>query len=101
MILVRVVFQAKHGKAGELVVGMKEALNQMKRGDPQSRGRLLTDLSGPFDTVVLEIEHASLAAAEQFRAQLFTRPAYQESRPRTEELVLSGHQEYYTIEAES
>jgi hypothetical protein len=82
-----------------LVGFMKQALDHMKRGEQQ--GRLLTDLSGPLDTVVLEIEHASLAAAEQFRAHLFSNPEFQESQPRTADLILSGHQEYYTIEAES
>jgi len=37
MILVRVVFQAKHGKAGEVVAGMKEALTLMKRADPGAK----------------------------------------------------------------
>ncbi len=99
MILVRIVFQAKQGKAGEVVEVMKQALDHMKRGE--QRGRLLTDLSGPLDTVVLEIEYASLAAAEQFRAHLYTTPEFQENQRRTEGLILSGHQELYTIEAES
>jgi hypothetical protein len=99
MTLVRIVFQAKQDKAGEVVESMKQALDHMKRGD--QRGRLLTDLSGPMDTVVLEIEHASLAAGEQFRAHLFTNPKFRERQARTEGLIRSGHQEYYTIEAES
>ena len=76
MILVRVVFQARNGKAGELVADMKQALDHMKRGD--QRGRLLTDLSGPLDTVVLESVHASLAAWEQFRAAMFASPEFQQ-----------------------
>ena len=32
---------------------------------------ILTDLSGPIDTVVLAGRHESLAADEQWRAQLF------------------------------
>lgn len=99
MILVRIVFQAKFGKASELVEGLKQALDYMKQGE--QRARLLTDLSGPFDTVVLELQHASLAAAEQFRAHLFTTPEFQANQPRSEGLIVSGHQELYTIEAES
>ncbi|HEX6607454.1 MAG TPA: hypothetical protein VF276_11120, partial [Chloroflexia bacterium] len=49
MILIRIVFQAKFGKASELVEGMKQVLDYMKQGE--QRARLLTDLSGPFDTV--------------------------------------------------
>jgi len=61
----------------------------------------LTDLSGPFDTVVLETEHASLAAWEQERARMFASPEFQAAQPRAQEAILSGHQEYYTIEAEA
>ena len=101
MILVRVVFQAKNGKASELVAGMKDTIKHMTNpmGDTTTRVRLLTDLSGPFDTVVMETEHASLAAWEQARALMFTTPAFQENQPRAQELVISGRHEYYTIEA--
>lgn len=102
MILVRIVFQAKHGKAGEMVAGMKGVMKQIAASSGQpAKARLLTDLSGPFDTVVLEIEHANLAAAEQARALMFTTPEYQDNQPRTQDLIISGHQEYYTIEVES
>ncbi len=62
--------------------------------------RVLTDLSGDFDTVVLEGVHESLAAWEQFRASLFASPEFQNSDDRSDEFIVSGRQEYFAIEAE-
>src|SRR5215204_6227444 len=53
MILVRIVFQAKFGKGGALAQQMASG----GRPPGGERWRLLTDLSsGPFDTVVMELE---------------------------------------------
>ncbi len=57
MILVRMVFQARFGKAGEVAAGMVKGqeLARQVLGD-RARARILTDLSGQFDTVVQELE---------------------------------------------
>ena len=51
MILVRFVCQAKFGKASDVVAGFKRS-NELARtvAGPNVRVRLLTDLSGAFDT---------------------------------------------------
>lgn len=99
MILVRLVFQAKFGKAGQLASEMA----QMARGTGGTPGagnmRVLTDLSGQFDTVVLEVQAESLGAWEQQRAQTFSSPEFTESARRTSDLIESGRTEFYTIEA--
>ncbi len=95
MILVRTVFQAKWGKAQELVAAFKEGMRGAER-----QPRILTDLSGPFHTVVLEGEHESLAAWERFRAQMFADPQFAAGSRRVDELVESGRTEYYTIESD-
>jgi hypothetical protein len=59
---------------------------------------ILTDLSGPMDTMVLEGRHESLAAYEQWRAQLFKSQQFQESQATMDELIESGSVEFYTIE---
>jgi hypothetical protein len=94
MILVRVVMHAKQGKVNQLVAGMKE----MTQNGP-NRPRILTDLSGPFNTVVLEGKYESLAAYEKWRTEFFSSL---ESRPDTpsEEMFESGSNEFYTIEQE-
>jgi pyruvate dehydrogenase complex dehydrogenase (E1) component len=95
MILVRTVFQAKFGKANELVASLKEAGQQF---DEPVQQRILTDLSGPFDTVVLEIEAESLADWERRRAELFASPQFGALSARMNALIESGRNEYYTIE---
>jgi hypothetical protein len=101
MIQVRLVFQAKYGRAGELAALMKEYnSDEMPAGTPGPRSvRLLTDLSGPFDTVVQELEFDSFEAWEQGMAAMFAHPRAQEMMARSRELIESGHKEFYTIEA--
>lgn len=64
------------------------------------RWRVLTDLSGPFDTVVLEVEAESLADHERARAELFASPAFREGVGRTGPLMASGRNEFFTLEAQ-
>src|SRR5437764_12163843 len=74
MILIRDVFQAKYGKGGELVQLFKEAQKEWTDGSPYGN-LLLTDLSGPFFTVVTETRAESLAEWQQHSAAIFARPA--------------------------
>ncbi|HEX9546672.1 MAG TPA: hypothetical protein VF942_05000 [Acidimicrobiales bacterium] len=101
MIVVRNVFHTKFGHAGELVAAFKETFEQSAADPdvPTVPSRLYTDLSGRFFTVVLESEHESLAAFEQFRAKLFSTPRFQAMAGRMGDLVESGEAEYYTLEA--
>jgi len=61
--------------------------------------RILTDLSGPFNTDVQEMEVESLAAWEKFRTGLFNNPEFQEQRDNTPTSIESGCAEFYTLEA--
>ena len=100
MIVVRFVFQAKFGKAGEVVEGFKEGAEMMRRvAGPNAKVRLLTDLSGPFDTVVQEVELESLAEWEQLRAKIFSDSEFQEAQAASEIPFISGRTEFYTLEA--
>ena len=100
MIVVRNVFQAKVGRAGELarVIAASMAGSVGAPGGPQA-WRVLTDLSGPFDTVVLEVEGESLAAWERARDEMFASAEFQAQNARSAELTVSGRCELYTIEA--
>ena len=99
MILVRLVFQAKIGKAGEVVEAFKQNAESMGGFiGPDVRVRYLTDLSGPFDTVVQEIEVESLAQWEKLREELFSNPEFQEAQQTMEIPFTSGRAEFYTIE---
>ena len=101
MILVRMVFQAKWGKAGEVANEFKQNAEMIQKVYGQgARVRILTDLSGPFDTVVQEIELESLAEWERLRAKMFSSPEFDEMREAvTENPFVSGRTEFYTIEA--
>ena len=101
MILARAVFQAKFGKVNELVAAFKELNNGMTAAQMESvQPRIPTDISGPFNTVVVETSHESLAALEQFRAALFASMAEDpEGQSQVTDLVESGRNEYYTIES--
>ena len=101
MILVRFVCQARFGKSSEVVAGFKQSgeITRTMIG-PNVRARILTDLSGPFDTVVQEIEVESLAEWERLRAKIFSNPEVQEAEATLPSVIESGRTEYYTIEAE-
>jgi hypothetical protein len=95
MVLVRTVFQVREGHIRDLV----EMMKQVTQAEP-NRPRILTDLSGPINTMVLEMRHESLAAAEQFRAELFQRQSFHAGQEQMNDWVVSGANELYTIEQE-
>ena len=99
MILVRTVFQAKFGKANELVTAFREFAQTYAEATGETpQGRLLTDLSGSFDTVVMETEVENLSDWERGRAEMFANPAFAEAAARMNDLVEGGRNEFYTIE---
>lgn len=101
MILVRMVFQTKWGKVQESVDWFKENREAMKRMlGPQVRVRILTDLSGPFHTMVQEMEFESLAAWEKARTAMFSSPEMADTPSSDENPFESGRAEFYTIEAD-
>ena len=101
MIVARAIFHAKFGKAKDLVAMFRQMGDEM----PDAPGapvqvRILTDISGTWDTVVLESVHESLAALEQWRSAMFAdMDARDDSNPMAD-LIVSGSNEYWTIEAE-
>ena len=97
MILVRDVFQAKYGKAGALVALFEEAREKWPAG--YARGRILTDRSGRFFTVVTETEVEDLGAWERQNREVMAMPAFAGWFERMTDLVESGQREFYTIEA--
>lgn len=99
MILYRTVFRAKLGKADQLVAAFKAMDTMLTAEQLESlQPRILTDISGPTDTVVFETTHESLAAVEQFRKMVFARTETSESQARVSDFVISARNEYYTIE---
>lgn len=96
MIVVRGVFQAKYGKGGDLVALIKEG-NTMW---PSLRGghpRILTDLSGPFFTIVSEAEYESFGAWEADSQAIFKDARFAAWFARMTQLVESGSREFYSL----
>ncbi len=99
MILVRFVCRAKFGNANEVVAGFKQTQEIIRPIVGQNvRVRILTDLSGPFDTVVQELELESLAEWERLRVIIFSNPQVQEAEAAAPGIIESGRTEFYTIE---
>jgi hypothetical protein len=105
VIIVRTVFQGSYGKGGELAAAQTAAAKQFIAelgGD--HRWKVMSDLSGPFDTVVMEVEVASLAEWESMRSRLFASAAFREAMAATmaaaRALTVSGRTEYWTVEGQ-
>ncbi len=94
MIVVRGVFQAKYGRGDELVQLFKEA-NAMWSGGRNAR--ILTDLSGPFFTVVTEAEYDSFSAWEANVQEIFGDARFAAWFEHMGPLVESGRREFYNL----
>lgn len=94
MIVVRNVFQARYGKSDQLVQLFKEADTIMPGG---RKYRLMTDLSGPFFTVVTEAEYESLSAWEADLQNTFSDNRFADWFERMMQLVESGSREFYNL----
>ncbi|HET8630063.1 MAG TPA: hypothetical protein VFL91_21795 [Thermomicrobiales bacterium] len=96
MILVRNIFRCQYGKAGEVARVLAETRAVWDRA---GGARLLTDLSGPFDTVVVEETTTSLDEYQRRLQEEFADPRIGEVFGRLAGLIASGSREYFTIEA--
>jgi hypothetical protein len=95
LIVERDVFQAKYGHGDELVAVLKESGPLW-----DARGvkhRILTDVTGPFFTVVLELEWPDQVPLTIAHEVLFTKPEFIEWFSRTVPLTESGRRELYNV----
>jgi hypothetical protein len=65
---------------------------------PFREARLLTDMSGPYFTLVVETEFESMADWEDAFSQLMAAQGSGEIIERMNELTRSGHREFFRIE---
>jgi hypothetical protein len=98
MIVIRNVFRLKFGKAREAVALFKEGIAIQKRvgAGLDFSYRLLTDLTGPFYTVVLEITVPNMAAFEGAAPRLMGDKDWQANYQKIGPLVDSGFREIFT-----
>ena len=97
MILVRQVFQVPIGTARAVAASILQGAAEFAQTAAEVHGRVLTDISGPFGTVILEIEVESLAAWERMQA---ARAAQSDGKPGGADGAppfTGGYQEFYTL----
>ena len=99
MIVIRNIFQLKFGKAREAIALMKEGLAIQRRviTDVDFSTRVLTDVTGPFYTLVLELTVQDLATFQSYAPKLFGNKEWQEYYQKLGPLVESGHREIFTV----
>ena len=99
MIVIRNVFQLKFGKAKEAVALVKEGVAIQKKAITgiDFSTRLLTDVTGPFYTLVLELTVPSLGDFEKFAPRVFGDKEWQANYQKLSALVDSGYREIFSV----
>jgi hypothetical protein len=97
MIVIRNVFRLKFGKTREAVALLKEAVEIQKRAGATFQARILTDLTGPFYTVALELTAPSISAFESEAPRVMGDKDFQANYQKLTPLVESGYREIFTI----
>lgn len=97
MVVIRNSFQLKFGKAKDALAAIKEAVGAQKKAGSSFSYRILTDLTGPFYTLVLEVTVPSLAAMEAEMPKNMSLPEFQSAYRKFVEFVESGERQVYTI----
>jgi hypothetical protein len=99
MVVIRNVFRLKFGKAREAVALFKEGIAIQKRvgAGVDMSTRLLTDVTGPFYTVVLELTVPNLGAFEAAAPQFMGHKDWQANYRQITSLVESGSREIFTV----
>lgn len=97
MIVVRNSFQLKFGKAREAVAAMKELVGIQQKLSSDVSCRVLTDLTGQFYTVVLELTVSDLTTLERIQPRIMGDKDFQAAYQRFVPLVETGNREMFTI----
>lgn len=93
MLVIRNTFTAKPGQAGKLVAQMKE----IAEAGHLRNVRFLTDLTGDFNTVVMEHDVESLADFEVLLERYHTDPQIQQKSRGYTDHWLSGRREVFRL----
>jgi hypothetical protein len=93
MIVVRNCFIAKPGHASKLAAQLKEAAAASKLG----KHRILTDLTGDFNRVILEYEADSVGAFETTMKDYATNTAFREKMKGYTDLWITGSREILQV----
>jgi len=89
MIVVRNIFVAKPGQASKLAAQIKDAVASSKLGN----ARVLTDLTGDFNRVILEHEAADMAGFESAMKDYATNKTFQDKMKGYTDMYVTGSRE--------
>jgi hypothetical protein len=96
MIVVREVFHAKPGMASKLAKMFKEMIPD----EMGQRYKIMTDMTGPFNQVVMEGEYEDLAAFEKDMQEYMSQQSNQKpdpSKPSHVDMYVSGKREIFRV----
>jgi hypothetical protein len=93
MIIVRNCFTAKPGQASKLAAQIKEAAAASKIG----KYRVLTDLTGDFNRVVLEYEADSISGFESAMRDYGANTAFRDKMKGYTDLYITGSREILQV----
>ncbi|HET7451810.1 MAG TPA: NIPSNAP family protein [Thermoanaerobaculia bacterium] len=96
MVVVRNVFRLKFGKAREAQEAVKNILAVSRRIGLAEPGRVMTDVTGPFYTLVHELTFPELADLERMQ-QNMSDPAWKDAYAKFVPLVESGYREIFRV----
>jgi hypothetical protein len=94
MIVVRNVFVAKPGMASKLAAQIKDA---MTVAEGTFKARVLTDLTGDFNRVILEHEGENLGEFEARMREYESNPALREKMKGYTDLYITGSREILQV----
>ena len=98
MIVVRNVFQLKFGKAKDALALWKEGLELFRKNSTHGKNpRVLTDVSGPFYSLVFEASYGSLAEFESEAKAVMGSAEWQSWYAKFVPLVKAGGREIYSV----
>ena len=97
MILVRDTFRVKFGKMKDAVNAIKASQATFATLGPDMKLRALTDLTGPYYTLALEMSFPDLASWEKMIQTGFNDPAWQAWYASFVPYLEGGHREIYTV----
>ena len=93
MIVVRNCFIAKPGQASKLAAQLKDAATAAKMG----KARILTDLTGDFNRVILEYEADNVSGFEAMMKDYTTNTVFREKMKGYTDLWVTGSREILQI----
>jgi hypothetical protein len=96
MIVVRNTFQLKFGKSSEAVAHWRKGWPMLQKAT-NAKIRLLTDVTGQFYTLVMEMEFKSLADYEKGHSSVAGSAAWKSWYKKFSALVESGHREIFKV----